>query len=192
MDTVTLYVAGNVTGMTPEQLGKMHIDFGRYDIVRRVERWSIREFMRENQHWLRGRVLDYGAGEEPYRHFVVGEYIPFAPDRSGHTLSYLMDKCEPSSVNCVMCNQVMQYVSEPKDELRNFMQLLRPLGSLVMTFPTNWDEVEDNDLHRFTAAGMRALLTDAGFNILKMERRAQVQMHNFKFPLGYGVVAVKP
>jgi trans-aconitate methyltransferase len=85
----------------------------------------------------------------------------------------------------------VQYISDVPHTLHVFAELLRPNGALVMTFPTNWDEVEETDLHRFTANGMRLMLIEAGFSVVKMERRAQVQIGNFRFPLGYGCVAVK-
>ena len=71
-------------------------------------------------------------------------------------------------------------------------------GYLVMTYPTNWPEVEPEDLHRFTKAGMERLLTEAGFTIVMHQRRASVFAGEFKnsppfdreeFALGYGVVA---
>jgi SAM-dependent methyltransferase len=189
MNTITLHAPGNIIGMTPEQLEGMHIGFAQYDIVRRVERWSIREFMRENKDRLRGTVLDFGAGEEPYRKLVSGKYLTYDKKHSYHGPHLL----EPllGVVDCVMCNQVVQYLTDVPHTLHLFADLLRPLGALVMTFPTNWDEVDETDLHRFTASGMRRMLIEAGFSVVKMECRAQVQVGSFKFPLGYGVVAVK-
>lgn len=186
METVTLHVAGNVTGMTPEQLGEMHADFSAYDIIRRVERWSIREFMRENAGVLKGRVLDFGAGTQPYRALLAcSEYVPWSPGQNESVLF------ESVGFDGVLCNQVLQYVHYPRTTFSHLHELIKPGGHLVLTFPTNWDEVEDNDFWRFTSEGMVFLLKNAGFSVKKIERRAQVQMHNFKFPLGYGVVAVK-
>lgn len=187
MDTVTLHAAGNVTGMTPEQLQEMHADFSAYDIVRRVERWSIREFMRENAGVLKGRVLDFGAGLAPYRGLLAcSEYVPWSPGGNTYQL------CPSHGLyDGVLCTQVVQYVPDPRTTLMNLAELLRPGGRLVLTFPTNWDEVEDSDFWRFTSEGMAFLLANAGFKVQNMVRRAQVQMGNFRFPLGYGVVAVK-
>lgn len=157
-----------------------------YDRIRQIERHSIRTFMEENRDRLRGSVLDYGAGEMPYRDLVDGPYTPYRPNSP---IAVLQDSA--GLIDCVMCNQVVQYLTDVPHTLHLFAELLRPFGALVMTFPTNWDEAEDTDLHRFTANGMRLMLIEAGFSVVNMERRAQVQVGNFKFPLGYGVVAVK-
>src|SRR5665213_2964915 len=160
--------------MTSEQLEEMHRDFARYDVVRRVERWSIREFMRENAWMLTGHVLDYGAGDQPYKDLVVnnntGKYIPYSPNKDTTQTSTMLQ----GSVDAVMCNQVTQYVQNLTHMLNRFRLLLKPHGYVVMTFATNWDEVEDTDLHRHTAAGMKKLMFANGFDVLKCERRAEV------------------
>jgi SAM-dependent methyltransferase len=146
-----------------------------------AERESIRSFMERHREYLRGRVLDYGAGKQPYRDLVDGEYVPFEKG----------DRTPLGFFNAVMCNQVIQYVPNPCSALRDIGMMLAAGGKLLITYPTNWDEVEGNDLWRFTSAGMESLLTRAGFNILIHERRAVVtnQEDGFKFPLGYGCVA---
>ena len=164
--------------------------FSLYDRIRQIERYSIREFMEGNKAFLRGRVLDYGAGESPYRALVEGEYIAYQHTPESHSTQELAEL--EASVDCVMCNQVVQYVPKPLIMLSRFNALLKKKnGYLVMTFPTNWDEAEVEDLHRFTSSGMRKLLHAAGFSVLKCVRRAEVRIDSFRFPLGYGIVAVK-
>ena len=185
MDTVALHNDGLITGMTPQQVHDMNRDFAQYDVVRRVERWSIREFMRENVRFLRGRVLDFGAGSQPYRSLVGGEYLPYSPDSdTTQTLMMLDGRCD-----AVICNQVTQYVPDVPAMLARFRMLLKLHGYVVMTFATNWDEVEPEDLHRFTAYGMKAMLANANFELIVSERRAEVTHGMFKFPLGHGMVA---
>ena len=65
----------------------------------------------------------------------------------------------------------------------------------MLTYPTNWPEVEPEDLQRFTKAGMERLLTEAGFEIVRHERSAEVaplvagHLHRKTFCAGYGVIA---
>ena len=187
MRTVSLDRQSNVMGLTVDQVMEMNRDFAQYDAVRKVERWSIREFMRENAGLLTGRVLDFGAGEQPYKSLVTGEYVPYSPDKdTTQTLTLLQ-----GSVDVVMCNQVTQYVQNLAAMLNRFRLLLKPCGYVVATFATNWDEVEDTDLHRHTSVGMRKLMFANGFDVLRCERRAEVTHGAFKFPLGYGIVARK-
>lgn len=152
------------------------------DEIRGIERQSIRDFMERQRHYLRGRVLDFGAGRQPYRDLVEGEYVP-------HDTGY-PDSSEPQGeFDAIMCNQVMQYLPDPLLALRQFHAWLTPGACLVMTYATNWDEVEPSDLFRFTRKGMEYLLREAGFTVLVHERRAEIALGGFKFPLGYGVVA---
>ena len=97
----------------------------------------------------------------------------------------------PEEFDAVMCNQVVQYVVSTPRTLRDLYHALKLHGYFVMTFATNWDEVEDTDLQRYTRAGMIGLLKNAGFTLVKCERRAEVTHNMFRFPLGYGVVARK-
>lgn len=168
-----------IEGANPDDLAAR---FPTYDLVRQAERASIRDFMEAHREYLRGRVLDFGAGTQPYRDLVQGEYVPYEkgdPDPSGE-------------FDAVMCNQVMQYLDRPCVYLDYFRGLLRHDGCVVLTYPTNWDEVECDDLHRFTKVGMERLLAAAGFTVLVHERRAQIVVEGFvKFPLGYGCIARK-
>jgi SAM-dependent methyltransferase len=158
--------------------------------VRQLERGSIRVFMEKYSHLLTGRVLDFGSGAEPYRDLVRGEYVPF--DTYEHGIVPSRGKASlqvTGKFDSVMCNQVFQYLVEPAAQLREFGSWLKPNGHLVMTYPTNWDEVENNDFWRFTKAGMELWLKRSGFSIVAHEQRAVINLDGFKFPLGYGVVA---
>lgn len=153
------------------------------DPIRQMERASIRVFMERHKRYLKGKVLDFGCGKQPYRDLVEGEYIGFEQGESLSDVAYSFD--------VVMCNQVVQYVLQPFDTLEHFWHFLKPGGHLLLTYPTNWDEVEDTDLHRFTKSGMDAMLRDARFKVLHHEQRAEVMIGRFSFSLGYGCVAQK-
>ncbi len=184
---------GSVSGMTSAQRAEMDKDFAEYDIIRRIERWSIREFMCENASHLTGNVLDYGAGEKPYKYLVRGTYMAWRPNaKMGSVDEDLMQDpaaCGSATFDAIMCNQVLQYVPSPQDTLALFNRLLKRDKPLVLTFATNWDEVEESDMWRFTMSGMSTMLSRAGFTDIRHTRRAQVTHDLFKFPLGYGVVA---
>lgn len=168
-------------GITKQELSKQ---FPEYDLIRQMERYGIREFMAKYKVFLMGRVLDFGSGKQPYKDLVAGEYVP-------HEIEGDENFTQDGSFDCVMCNQVTQYLSDLSGTLSSFRRALKPHGYLVMTYATNWDEVETSDLFRTTKAGMSRLLENEGFDIIKHERRSQVCFGNFKFPLGYGLVAQK-
>lgn len=107
-------------------------------------------------------------------------------------------------IDAVLCTQVVQYVpfaeyhertlswSFPLGDLFTDLRILMDEGNetLVLTYPTNWPEVEPEDLHRFTKAGMERLLTEAGFEIIRHDWRHGFRIDSGEsFAAGYGVIA---
>jgi SAM-dependent methyltransferase len=190
------------------------------DPIRDMERCSILAFLTEHHQYFRGRVLDYGCGAQPYRklieHLPSTEYIPWDRHNGGWQDSQHSPYDDPFHVDTpkfstVLCTQVLQYVPDPISLICRLGFLLHPRGHLILTYPTNWDEVpndrygeprglggESFDMHRFTKLGMEAMIPTehsgpfrclSRFNILHHELRAVVQVGGFRFPLGYGLVA---
>lgn len=150
--------------------------------------------MEQSSKYLKGEVLDFGSGSEPYKDIVVGNYTPY--DTYEHriypTHSFKRLVTLPvGPFDTVICNQVLQYIDDPIAKLKQLYDVLKPGGHLVMTYPVSWDEVESTDLWRFTKAGMERMLFKAGLVVIQHDRRAEINLDGFKFPLGYGVVAKK-
>jgi hypothetical protein len=168
------------------------------DPLRDAEARSIREFVQRaaDEGYLSGRVLDYGCGKQPYRDIVedVGTYFgydqtEFAGNVSGEDIGDF-DLPWEKPWKALLCTQVLQYVREPGGLLSHlFEHILGRGGHLVLTYPTNWPEVEPDDLHRFTKAGMERLLTEAGFTIVRHDLRHSFQHAGSTFAAGYGVIA---
>ncbi len=160
------------------------------DTIRQLERNSIRTFVEHQQSYLTGSVLDFGAGlqwtcanPQPYRDLVSGDYHASDVD----TDPWKLDK----AYDAILCTQVLQYIPEPDRLIVRFREwLMDRRGYLVMTYPTNWAEVETNDYWRFTKAGMERLLRAARFTVVLHEQRAEIMVGGgFRLALGYGVVA---
>jgi SAM-dependent methyltransferase len=158
-----------------------------------VEIVSLRDFMEANRQYLKGRVLDFGAGKpgtcrqpQPYRDLVSDdrEYVPYDKGDSWPGVHTVFD--------AIICTQVMQYLKEPDVWLRRFFEVLKPGGHLVMTYPTNWPERESDDHQRFTKTGMEERLTEAGFSVIRHDCRASKPLCGEPAALGYGVVAQRP
>lgn len=184
--------------------------------LRDVERKSIFEFVQRvaKLGYLKGDVLDYGCGMQPYRGLVErygGQYVGFdRPWFPGYiegspSLGPIPEEVWDTYWDAVLCTQVVQYIplvrygSDPEGSLQSVLSRMRQnlrvkRGHLVMTYPTNWPEVEELDLHRFTQEGMTRLLTEAGFEIVLHEPRAAFRAWinewiTDEFLVGYGVVA---
>lgn len=161
------------------------------DPIRQAEIISIQRFLAVRRELFVGRVLDFGAGKpgtcrrpQPYRQMIEQPGVEYLPYDRGDVL-----RNPPFDV--VVCTQVLQYVDDPPLVIRQFAEWLRPRqGVLLLTYATNWAECEQDDLWRFTQAGMERMLLRAGFAIGVHERRAELQVGTYTFPLGYGVVAV--
>lgn len=179
-----------ISGLTrpPELQETEQTELAGFDHFRQADIASIRRFVESNCNRLKGRVLDFGAGKpgtcrqpEPYRDLVVGEYIPVDKD----------DPIPHGPYDAVLCTQVTQYLTGLPDVLAWFQKLLYVReGSLVMTYATNWPEVEKEDLFRYTREGMERLLSNAGFAVQIHEPRAGLLCHPNTMVFGYGVVAV--
>jgi len=174
------------------------------DLLTKIENDSIRAWLHSvaDEGYFKGRVLDYGCGKQPYRRLVEehgGEYQGF--DRVDYPANLGTGDVGPGLTfgvmfDAVLFTQVIQYALNPFELLTNMRHYtVAEEGVLVMTYPTNWPEVQEVDRWRFTKAGMEALLADAGYGILRHDRRATIQgahegeYAGYDFALGYGVVA---
>lgn len=163
-------------GCKPAEIEK----FYPRDPIRQIERASIRHWMEAHRHLLTGSVLDFGCGKSPHRDLCTGTYVGYDVQTAPAYPPF----------DSIICNQVVQYLSEISISIETMYEWLEPGGHLLMTYPTNWDEVESDDLWRFTKKGMELLLKKQGFTVIEHEQRAAVRIGSFSFPLGYGVVAV--
>lgn len=178
-----------------------------------LENASIRAFVQESADmgYLAGRVLDYGSGRMPYKDIVESAGSYYWPYDNKHFPAHmspgsLADKYGGSSHtggvldwikeqpwDSVLCTQVIQFmvgltVVEQLKYLRE--QILRGAGNLVITGPTNWPVVNvGEDLWRFTLSGAEEALRQAAFTIVYGRERARIDMGEFSFPLGWGIVA---
>lgn len=168
------------------------------DAILQLERDSIEKFVLSCRESFHGRVLDYGAGKMPYRQIVLDQGADYVPhDRAAYPanvsdgdigMEFPLDL--KHEWDAILCNQVIQYVPEPFELLRDFRYALKPGGSLVLTGPTNWRVIEDADLWRFTRNGANIMLEEAGFTVERIEWRASIGlMPGFDLPLGWGALA---
>lgn len=179
--------------------------------LREEEARSIRAFVQlaADEGHLSGNVLDYGCGQQPYRDIVEtagGEYAPY--DRVDFPGSVASQDYGAAGVvgdwggeerddsplwtdwDAILCTQVIQYHRYPDAMLNDMRGALQEAhGHVVLTYPTNWPEVEPVDLWRFTKFGMTTLLEAAGFEIIRHDWRHGFRHEGISFTVGYGVIA---
>lgn len=139
------------------------------------ERRTILEFMLQVAEDLEPetRVLDVGAGEQPYRElFSHVNYMTSDWANSVHPGARHVDFVAPAdnlpipdcSFDAVISTQVLEHVAEPADVLREMHRVLVPGGRIYITLPLAWELHEEPfDFYRYTRYGISHLLRVTGF-----------------------------
>lgn len=142
------------------------------------------------------RVLDFGCGLQPHREIIEAA----GGDWTGYNRSVFPGANAPDEGpddpltekwDIIVCAQMLQYVPDVPQLLADFRAALNPDGILVLTYATNWPEVENTDLWRFTKSGMEHLLGQVGFKVLKHKQLGSVPFGDHENQAhGYGVTAL--
>lgn len=129
---------------------------------------------------VQGDVLDVGCGRKPYRHlFRSRDYIGLEIDTPENRATKAADHFYDGKVfpfadarfDTVVCNQVLEHVFEPQAFLAEIRRVTRPGGGLLITVPFAWDEHEQPwDYARYSSFGLRSLLEQAGFEVVRQEK----------------------
>jgi SAM-dependent methyltransferase len=138
-----------------------------------------------------GRILDAGAGEQPYKIFCkhlqyvsqdVDQYNAGGdgiglqrPEWDHGTLDIVSDIAsiaEPDhSFDAILCTEVFEHIRHPRDAIKEFSRLLKPGGDLILTAPfaslTHFAPM--HFYSGFTRFFYQEELTEAGFDILEMD-----------------------
>jgi SAM-dependent methyltransferase len=147
-----------------------------YYIVRK----ELYDSMKNNQHMVKGIVLDVGCGHRPYQHlFQVQKYIGLELDTPSNRQSKNADlfydglhfPLEQGSVDTIICNQVLEHVFNPETFLKEMFRVLKPSGRLLLTVPFIWEEHESpHDFGRYSSFGLPSLLKSSGFRPIHQEK----------------------
>ena len=144
---------------------------------------TIYRFLRTELSACRGRVLDVGAGQSPWRSLLnEAQYVGIDVEGAGEfgmqrkqDIIYYDGKTIPfadSSFDHVLCVEVLEHVPEPALLLAEMARALRYDGTLVLTVP--WSarlHHLPHDYGRFTRYGLASLLGQAGFTQIRIDER---------------------
>jgi SAM-dependent methyltransferase len=124
---------------------------------------------------LRGDFLDVGCGTQPYRpyfsHVRKITACDFDAKRGDVDFACPADKVPlpDSSMDSILCTEVLEHVPDPLAVWKEFNRLLRPGGKVLLTTPMYWPPHElPYDFFRYPEHGLRNLIDNSGFRLLSI------------------------
>jgi SAM-dependent methyltransferase len=140
-------------------------------------------FLRRELQPCRGRLVDVGAGQAPWRELAPGcDYIAvdvesadaFGMVRRPGVVYYdgVRIPVEDVFADVVLSSEVLEHVPDEHRFMADIARILRPGGTLILTIP--WSarlHHLPNDYRRLTPSGLSALLTAHGFVDVRIEER---------------------
>jgi SAM-dependent methyltransferase len=137
---------------------------------------KLEELSRDLRVPADGRVLDYGCADVPYRGFFpasvdyVAADLPGNPDASMFLNADGSVPCEDESFDAVLSTQVLEHVEDPGLYLHECFRAMRPGGRLLLsTHGVFVYHPDPDDYWRWTCAGLRRAVGEAGFEIERFE-----------------------
>jgi SAM-dependent methyltransferase len=123
-----------------------------------------------------GRILDYGCADVPYRHFFPPDADYVGADLAGNPFAALelnddgTVPVEDDSFDVVLSTQVLEHVTDPGTYLSECFRVLRPGGQLLLsTHGIFVYHPDPDDYWRWTCAGLRRAVSEAGFDVERFE-----------------------
>lgn len=146
----------------------------------------INNFLKKTTEALGGHDLslaDIGGGDSPYfYHFssMCSEYIVVdleeaLPKDEARSIRQIIGTAEDiplddSSVDIVLCNQVLEHVIDPIKSVAEIYRILKPNGYFIGSVPhVSPIHLEPYDFRRYTSLGIEQLLSNEGFSNISVE-----------------------
>jgi len=139
-----------------------------------VARRCLRQELKKRVHYARGWLLDLGCGPQPYRDMFnhVDRYIgvDLPPNSQADVYGDAMALPVQDRVfHTVLCNQVLEHVTEPSKLMAEVARVLRPGGFLFLSTPQTWGlHLEPDDFYRYTEYGLRYLAEKSGLEVMEV------------------------
>ena len=130
--------------------------------------------------YARGVVVDLGCGLMPYRSYLppaVSAYYGMDLWPRSDRISLVgdiqrLEMMAPDSFDTVLCFEVLEHVPDPQQALHGIARVLKPGGVALISVP-HLSRLHDlpYDYYRYTAYGLRHLLTQAGLEVTELKTK---------------------
>ena len=175
--------AQNVLNMNlrPAALLSEYLHLMQFDIHKAMIHNKLKQF----SPLIRGRWLDIGAGDQPYKKYFAGanEYLTTNTKRHYKTeglnriekfTTYWIEDgkvlpVEDNSLDGVACFQVLSVIDKPQDFFSEINRVLKPGGKLLLSSDFIYPEWSAEDRYRHTAFNLRQLSGINGFHVESVE-----------------------
>ncbi len=139
-----------------------------------LARRTLRQTIQKRCHYLQGWLLDLGCGGKPYREMFhhVDHYVGVDLPPTGSVEVYGSCTALPFAkavFDSVLCNEVLEHISEPANAMLEAARVLKPGGILLLTAPQTWGmHWEPHDFYRYTKYGLRYLAEKSGLEVIEV------------------------
>lgn len=141
-------------------------------------RTCIFNAIKQNSIQFKGRLLDVGCGQMPYRTWIlenthVREYIGLDLEGNKYSKQFQPDllwdgkriPLEDGSMDTIFSTEVLEHVPTTNQFLAEVHRVLKPGGVFFLTVPFLWPlHDKPHDEYRFTPFSLRRYLKAVGFN----------------------------
>ena len=144
-----------------------------------IDEFLQTEFQRLHLAFPQARALDIGCGDLRHAKYLTSDgWVVIYSDHEERAdgVDVLLDAHYlPFPNECfdiILMTEVLEHLHHPQLALKEISRILKPNGSLVITFPFLWHIHEiPFDFFRFTEYGFSVLASDAGLRIERFKRR---------------------
>lgn len=137
--------------------------------------------IKANAHNLKGKLLDFGCGNKPYKHlFNVEQYVGMdiknkAHNHENESIDIIYDgrhiPFDNECFDCIFASEVFEHVFNLEEILNELNRVLKEEGVILITLPFVWYQHEKpNDFARYTVFGIKYILEKCNFKMIVHEK----------------------